>query len=62
MRGILAAGQRTIQLDYDANFNGVYEIVSPVEDDQSGAAFSFAVVPMQADRYDLAPGDEGEPP
>jgi hypothetical protein len=62
LKGILANGVRTISLDYDANFVGDYEIVSPVEEDQSGMACSFAVVPMQTNRFDLDVGEEGEPP
>jgi hypothetical protein len=62
LKGILAAGVRTIYLDYDANFVGDYEIVTPVEEDPNGISCSFAVVPMQAGRYDLADGEEGAPP
>lgn len=62
VKGILANGQRTIDLAYDANFAGDFEIVSPVEEDPSGLACSFAVVPMQTDRFDLGVGEEGEPP
>lgn len=62
VKGILANGQRTIDLAYDANFTGDFEIVSPVEEDPSGIACSFAVVPMQTDRFDLGVGEEGEPP
>lgn len=59
VKGILAANQRTIQLNYDASFTGVYEIVSPVQGD---GMFSFAVVPIAADRWDLGIGEEGIPP
>ncbi|APX88639.1 hypothetical protein BV394_01925 [Brevirhabdus pacifica] len=62
VKGILAKGERTIDLDYDAQFTGDYEIVTPVEEDPSGMATSFACVPMQTDRYDLGAGEEGVPP
>jgi hypothetical protein len=62
LKGILASGVRTISLDYDVNFNGDYEIVSPVEEDPNGMSCTFAVVPMQTNRFDLEPGEEGEPP
>lgn len=62
VKGILAAGVRTISLDYDENFQGDFEIVTPVEQDPSGLGCSFAVVPMQTDRYDLNEGEEGTPP
>lgn len=59
VKGLLAANKRTIDLAYDASFAGVYEIVSPVQGD---GAFSFAVVPIAPDRWDLGVGEEGEPP
>lgn len=62
LKGLLASGVRTIGLHYDATFDGDFEIVSSVDEDPSGMAFSFAVVPMQSDRYDLGVGEEGEPP
>lgn len=62
VKGILAKGERTIDLAYDAQFTGDHEIVTPVEEDPSGLATSFACVPMQTDRYDLGAGEEGSPP
>ena len=62
IKGILAKGQRTIDLSYDANFTGDYEIVEPVREDASGMSCGFSVVPMQSDRYDLDDGEEGAPP
>jgi hypothetical protein len=62
VKGILAKSERTINLDLDPIFNGEYEIITPVEEDPSGASCSFGVVPMQADRYDLLEGEEGPPP
>lgn len=62
IKGILAKSDRTIDLELDAVFTGEYEIVTPVEEDPSGISCSFAVVPMQQDRYDLAEGEEGPPP
>lgn len=62
IKGILARNVRTIDLAYDAQFTGDFEIASSVETDATGASCSFAVVPMQVDRYDLNEGEEGEPP
>lgn len=62
IKGVLAKGVRTIDLDYDANFSGDFEIVTPVQEGAGGVDASFAVVPMQTDRYDLAEGEEGAPP
>jgi len=62
IKGILAKGERVIELDLDAEFQGPYQIASPVIEAPSGTAASFAVVPMQTDRYDLGAGEEGAPP
>lgn len=62
IKGILAKGERGIVLDYDANFSGAFRILSPVEEDPSGAACSFTVAPMRTDDNDLNPGEEGDPP
>ncbi|WP_226782759.1 hypothetical protein [Oceaniglobus trochenteri] len=62
IKGILAAGERVINLDLDDEVQGEYEIVTPVEQDPTGMAASFAVVPMQSDRFDLGAGEEGPPP
>lgn len=62
LKGLLARGQRGINLELDAEFDGVYEIVSPVETDASGSAARFAVVPLSSDRWDLNSGEEGVPP
>jgi hypothetical protein len=62
IKGILAKGQRSITLDYDATFQGVYEIASPVEEDPSGIGAGFAVVPLDVDRWYLNGGEEGAPP
>ena len=62
IKGILAANERAIDLDYDATFTGPHEIVSPVEQDPNGVTCSFAVVPLASDKWTLGVGEEGEPP
>tara|TARA_R110002049_G_scaffold23545_10_gene83641 strand:- start:31530 stop:33761 length:2232 start_codon:yes stop_codon:yes gene_type:complete len=62
VKGILASGERNILLRWDGQFDGNFEIVTPVEIDGGGLACAFAVVPMQPDRYTLLAGEEGTPP
>lgn len=62
IKGILATNERGIDLDLDAEFHGPHEIVSPVEQDPSGMACGFAVVPMPVDKWYLNDGEEGIPP
>ena len=62
IKGILAKGQAVIDLQYDATFSGSYEIVSPVEENESGMACGFSVVPVATDRWYLNAGEEGLPP
>lgn len=62
IKGILAKGQRSIDLQYDATFAGPYEIISPVEENESGMACGFSVVPIAPDRWTLNAGEEGIPP
>lgn len=62
IKGILAKGERTIDLDLDAEFQGDYQIATPVIEGANGRDASFVVVPMQTDRYDLNEGEEGVPP
>lgn len=62
IKGILAKGQRGVLLDYDAQFQGAHQIVSPVEEDESGALTRLVVVPMASDDWTLNEDEEGEPP
>lgn len=62
VKGILAKGQRAVEVDWDSDFTGEFEIVSDVSEEATGQACAFAVVPMQSDRFDLNPGEEGVPP
>ena len=62
IKGILAKRERIINLDYDATFQGDFQIVSPVEEDPSGMACTFQVVPVSATSWTLATGEEGVPP
>lgn len=62
LRGMLAATRRNVTLDIDSEFSGDFEIATPVQESADGQSFAFAVVPMQADRFDLGVGEEGLPP
>jgi len=62
VKGILAKSERAVNLDYDSDFSGVYEIASPVEESDDGMATAFAVVPLAADRWTGAGQSEGAPP
>ena len=62
LKGILARGQRNITLSLDDEFDGVFKIASPVELSADGQACAFAVVPMTSGDFDLAEGEEGDPP
>ncbi|OWU83802.1 hypothetical protein ATO6_15325 [Oceanicola sp. 22II-s10i] len=61
-KGVLAKGRRAITLDLDADFTGVFEIASRVQEDENGLACGFAVVPLASDRWDGAGQSEGVPP
>lgn len=62
VKGVLASNERAIDLALDATFTGAHEIVSPVEQDPSGMACGFSVVPLPSDKWTLGVGEEGEPP
>lgn len=58
LRGIRAMQERIIEIQYDNEFAGDYEIISPVDVDESGFFCSLNLVPMDAQRFDLQPGEE----
>lgn len=62
IKGILAKSERAIDLGYDTEFDGVFEIATPVEEDPNGMACAFAVVPLASNRWDGAGQSEGVPP
>jgi len=62
IKGILAKGRRNVNLHHDEDFDGFFEVITPVNEDAQGMFCSMAVVPMQADRYFLNPSEEGAPP
>lgn len=62
IKGVLAKGERAITLNYDDQFDGVYEVATSVEEDASGMLCRFAAVPLATDRWTLGAGEEGTPP
>jgi hypothetical protein len=58
LRGIKARQERIVNLSYDNTFSGDYEIVTPVEVDQTGIFCGFGVVPVDANRWTLLDGEE----
>jgi len=61
-KGILAKGERAVTMDCAPDFQGVFEIVSPVKVGAGGKATALVVVPLQTDRWELGAGEEGAPP
>lgn len=58
LRGLRAMQERFVDINYDNTFAGDYEIISPVEIDESGMFCSLALVPVGPDRFDLLAGEE----
>lgn len=62
LRGLQARHERIVSVDYDATFNGSYEIATPVELDAAGILTGFGAVPISASRWTLLPGEEEPKP
>lgn len=62
LRGLKAQKERIINFQYDNIFSGNHEIVTPVELDESGMFSGFGIVPVDADRWRLLPGEEKSKP
>ncbi len=58
LRGVRAMQERIININYDNTFSGDYEIITPVEVDESGVFCSIGAVPVDSDRWRLLPGEE----
>jgi len=58
LRGIRALQERIVDIVYDNQFAGDYEIMSPVEVDESGMFCTLGLVPIDASRFDLLTGEE----
>lgn len=58
LRGIRAMRERIVNITYDNEVAGDYEIISPVDVDESGFFCSLNLVPMDPDRFDLLAGEE----
>lgn len=62
LRGLRARQERIVDFNYDNTFAGDHEIVTTVEFDESGAFCGFGIVPVDADRWTLLPGEEKNKP
>ena len=62
LRGLKARQERIVGLQYDNDFSGDYEIVTPTEIDTNGAFIGFGCVPIDQDRWNFLPGEEKSKP
>jgi hypothetical protein len=62
LRGVRAMQERIVHLNYDNTFSGDYEIITPVEVDESGVFCSLGATPVDADRWRLLAGEEKSRP
>lgn len=62
LRGLQAMQERFVDIVYDNVFAGDYEIVTPVEVDESGLFCSLGLVPVDANRFTLLAGEEKTKP
>ena len=62
LRGLMMRKERILNLVYDSHFSGYQEIVTPVELDESGQMTAAGLVPIDADRWTLLFGEEGDKP
>lgn len=58
LRGLRAMQERIVDINYDNQFAGDYEIISPVEVDESGMFCSLGLVPINEHRFRLLAGEE----
>lgn len=58
LRGLRARQERIVNINYDNTFAGEYEIVTPVEVDESGLFCGWGSVPIDENRWTLLPGEE----
>lgn len=62
LRGLAARHERIVGINYDAVFDGTYEIATPVEMDAEGILTGFGAVPVNANRWTLLEGEEESQP
>jgi hypothetical protein len=58
LRGLRAMQERIVHVNYDNTFSGDYEIITPVEVDESGVFCSLGATPVDLDRWRLLAGEE----
>ncbi len=62
LRGLMARRERIVDLQYDDTFAGPHEIATPVALDEAGITSAFGLVPVDANRWTLLEGEEGDKP
>ena len=62
LRGLRARQERIVNLQYDNDFSGDYEIVTPTEVDDVGVFVGFGCVPVDQNRWTLLAGEEKPKP
>ena len=62
LRGLKLMSERIVDLSYDNVFSGDYEIIAPVEMDNSGLVCRFVGVPVDSNRWTLLEGEESSKP
>ncbi len=62
LRGLKARQERIVNLQYDNDFSGDYEIVTPTEVDDVGVFVGFGCVPVDENRWTLLSGEEKPKP
>jgi len=58
LKGLRAKEERIVNLLYDNDFSGDYEIVTNTEIDPEGVFVGFGIVPVLPDRWSLSPSEE----
>lgn len=58
LRGLRAMQERIVDITYDNEFAGDYEIAAPVDVDETGLFCTLGLVPIDENRWDLLSGEE----
>ncbi len=62
LRSLKALQERIVDISYDNVYSGPYEIIAPIEIDQSGMICSFTAVEVDENRWTLLEGEESSKP
>ena len=62
IKGFLVEDKRSVNVEWDSDFDGEFEIIVAPEETDDGNYVNFSVVPMDPDRWTLLDGEEGNRP